>query len=112
MQEDRATETPAMTTRPETVTRSGRRSTLKRSRRKLAPALENVDQSNDVGSVTVTELNGLLKQIPSCGNCEEDDVSLWLDFDADDAGFQLMSDDEVIAQVRKPNNDVDNRESN
>ncbi|GBM31536.1 hypothetical protein AVEN_247234-1 [Araneus ventricosus] len=33
--------------------------TLKRSWRKLATYLENVDQSNDIGSVTVTELNGL-----------------------------------------------------
>ncbi|GBL77914.1 Jerky -like [Araneus ventricosus] len=47
----------------------------------------------------------------SCGNCEEDGVSSWLDYDADDAGFQLMSDDEIIAQVRKPNSDDDNRES-
>ncbi|GBM73694.1 hypothetical protein AVEN_177743-1 [Araneus ventricosus] len=50
--------------------------TFKRSWRKLAPYLENVDQSNDSGSVTVTELNGLLKQIPGCGSCEEDDVRL------------------------------------
>ncbi|GBN70406.1 hypothetical protein AVEN_40466-1 [Araneus ventricosus] len=35
--------------------------TLKLSYRKLAPYLENVGQSNDSGSVTVTELNGLLK---------------------------------------------------
>ncbi|GBN22531.1 hypothetical protein AVEN_110580-1 [Araneus ventricosus] len=59
--------------------------TLERSWRKLAPYLKNVDQSNDSGSVTVTELNGLLKQIPGCGNCEEDDVSSCLDCDADDA---------------------------
>ncbi|GBL78703.1 Jerky -like [Araneus ventricosus] len=82
--------------------------TLKRSWRKLAPYLENVDQSNDSGSVTVTELNGLLKQISGCGNCEEDDVTSWLDCDS---GFQLMSDDEIIAQVRKPNSDDDNNES-
>ncbi|GBO23718.1 hypothetical protein AVEN_229560-1 [Araneus ventricosus] len=42
---------------------------------------------------------------------KEDDVSSWLDCDADDAGFQLMSDDEIIAQVRKPNSDDDNSES-
>ncbi|GBM76133.1 hypothetical protein AVEN_272979-1 [Araneus ventricosus] len=65
--------------------------TLKRSWRKLEPYFENVDQSNDSGSVTVTELNELLKQISDSGNCEEDDVSTWLDYDADDAGFQLMS---------------------
>ncbi|GBM31625.1 hypothetical protein AVEN_50413-1 [Araneus ventricosus] len=75
------------------------------------PYLENVNQSNDSGSSTVTELNGLLKQIPGCGNSEEDDISSWLDCDADDAGFQLMSDDEIIAQVRKPNSDDDNSES-
>ncbi|GBM32703.1 hypothetical protein AVEN_223480-1 [Araneus ventricosus] len=75
------------------------------------PCLENVDQSNDSGSVTVTELNGLLKQIPGCGNCEEDDVSSWLDCDTDDTRFQLMSDDEILAQVRKPNSDDDNSES-
>ncbi|GBN02629.1 hypothetical protein AVEN_235074-1 [Araneus ventricosus] len=46
--------------------------TLKRSWRKLASCLENVDQSNDSGSVTVTELNGLLKQIPGCVNCKEE----------------------------------------
>ncbi|GBO18815.1 hypothetical protein AVEN_171554-1 [Araneus ventricosus] len=61
--------------------------------------------------MTVTELNGLLKQIPGSGNCEEDDVSSWLDCAADDAGFQLMSDDEIIAQIRKPNRDNDNSES-
>ncbi|GBM85990.1 hypothetical protein AVEN_73880-1 [Araneus ventricosus] len=71
--------------------------TLKRSWRKLAPYLKNVDQSNDSGSVTVTELNGLLKQIPVCGNCAEHDVSSWLDCDADDEGFPMMSDDEIIA---------------
>ncbi|GBN10214.1 hypothetical protein AVEN_173089-1 [Araneus ventricosus] len=75
--------------------------TLKRSWRKLAPYLKNVDQSNDSGSVTVTELNGLLKQIPVCGKCAEDDVSSWLDCDDDDAGFSMMSDDEIITQSTK-----------
>ncbi|GBM19523.1 Jerky -like [Araneus ventricosus] len=42
--------------------------TLKRPWRKLLLYLENVEESNDSGSVTVTELNGLLKQITSCGN--------------------------------------------
>ncbi|GBM07000.1 hypothetical protein AVEN_63450-1 [Araneus ventricosus] len=46
-----------------------------------------------------------------CGNCEDDDVSSWLDCDADDTGFQLTSDDEIIAQVRKPNSDDVNSES-
>ncbi|GBM31245.1 hypothetical protein AVEN_223443-1 [Araneus ventricosus] len=82
--------------------------TLKLSWRKLVPYLENVDQTNDSGSITLTELNGLLKQIPGCGIPEEDDVNSWLDCDADDAGFQLMSDDEIIAQVQKPNSDDDN----
>ncbi|GBL76186.1 Jerky [Araneus ventricosus] len=44
----------------------------------------------------------------SCGNCEEDEVSSWLDCDADDAGFRLMCDDEIIAQVRKSNSDEHN----
>ncbi|GBM70374.1 hypothetical protein AVEN_110448-1 [Araneus ventricosus] len=70
--------------------------TLKLPWRKLVPYLENVDQSNDSGSVTVTEVNGLLKQIPGCGNCEEDDFSSWLDYDADDVEFQLMNDYEII----------------
>ncbi|GBO42042.1 hypothetical protein AVEN_222611-1, partial [Araneus ventricosus] len=61
----------------------------------LALYLENVDQSNDSGSITVTELNERLKQIPGCVNCEEYDVSSWLDCDANDAGFQLMSDDDI-----------------
>ncbi|GBN31521.1 hypothetical protein AVEN_53752-1 [Araneus ventricosus] len=73
--------------------------------------LENVDDSSDSGPVTVTKLNGILKQIPGCGNCEENDVSSWLDCDADDVRFQLMSDDEIIAQVRKPNSDDENSES-
>ncbi|GBM78026.1 hypothetical protein AVEN_13039-1 [Araneus ventricosus] len=47
----------------------------------------------------------------SCGNCEEDDVSSWLDCDADDEGFQLMSDDEIIYRERKPNSDDDKSES-
>ncbi|GBM56338.1 hypothetical protein AVEN_60319-1 [Araneus ventricosus] len=70
--------------------------TLKRSWRKLATYLENVDQSNDSGSVNVTELDGLLK-IPGNGNYEEDEVRSWLDCDADDSVFQLMSADEIIA---------------
>ncbi|GBM21734.1 hypothetical protein AVEN_118268-1 [Araneus ventricosus] len=77
----------------------------------LAPYLENGDPSNDGGSVTETELNGLLEQISGCGNCEEEDVSSWLDCDSDDAGFQLMSDDDIIVQVRKPNSDDDDGES-
>ncbi|GBN41886.1 hypothetical protein AVEN_198618-1 [Araneus ventricosus] len=35
----------------------------------------------------------------------------WLDCDADDAGFQLMRDDEIIVQLRKPNSDDDNNET-
>ncbi|GBO09966.1 Jerky -like [Araneus ventricosus] len=85
--------------------------TLKPPLRKLAPYLENVDESNDSGSVTVTELNGLSKKFPGCGNCEGDYISSWLNCDADDVGFQLMRDDEIIAQVRKPNSDDDNSES-
>ncbi|GBN29259.1 hypothetical protein AVEN_155860-1 [Araneus ventricosus] len=34
-----------------------------------------------------------------------------LDCDDDVAGFQLMIDDKIIAQVRKPRNDDDNSES-
>ncbi|GBM89185.1 hypothetical protein AVEN_271491-1 [Araneus ventricosus] len=45
----------------------------------------------------------------SCGNFEEVEVSSWLDCDAD-ARFQLMSDEEIIAQVRKPNSNDDNSE--
>ncbi|GBL88183.1 hypothetical protein AVEN_117775-1 [Araneus ventricosus] len=67
--------------------------------------------NNDSGFVTVTELNELLEQFPGRGKCEEDDVSSWLDWDADNAGFQLMSDDEIIAQVRKSNSHDDNSES-
>ncbi|GBN50887.1 hypothetical protein AVEN_140978-1 [Araneus ventricosus] len=64
----------------------------------MVPYLEKVDQSNDSCSVTVTELNGVLKQTLCCVNCEEDDVSSWLDCDADDAGFQQMSDVKIIVK--------------
>lgn len=70
-----------------------------------------MDQLKDIGSVIVTEWKVHLKQFPCCENCEEDDVSLRLDCVADHVGFQLMSDDEIITQVWKPNSDDDNNES-
>lgn len=73
---------------------------------KAAAILENVDQSNNSNSVT--ELNGFLKQITGWGNYEEYDACSWLDCDV---GFQLMIDDESIAQTRKPNSDDENSES-
>lgn len=47
----------------------------------------------------MTELNRLLKQIPSSRNCKEDGLNSWLDCDADNARFQLMmisGEDKVI----------------
>ncbi|GBM57437.1 hypothetical protein AVEN_24210-1 [Araneus ventricosus] len=62
--------------------------------------------------LTVEQKFQIVSRIESaCGNCEENDLTSWLDCDADDAGFQLMSDVEIIAQVRKPNSDDDNSES-
>lgn len=84
--------------------------TLKWFRRKLAHYFENVDQSNESGSVTMAELNVLLKQLYVV-EITEDAVSSQLDGYADDAEFQLMSDDIIIVQVRKPNSDDDNSES-
>ena len=40
-----------------------------------------------------------LGSVPACSNCDENDVTNWIAIDADDQGYQLLNDDEIIQSV-------------
>lgn len=61
----------------------------------------------------MTELNEILKTNSRLWKLRRGcNVSSGLYCDADDLGFQMMSDDKIIDQVRKPSSDDDNSKSN
>lgn len=50
----------------------------------------------------VAKLKYLFGEIPSCKDCDSDETTDWLNCDTKDPGFYLLSDEEIIADVRRP----------
>ncbi|GBM10931.1 hypothetical protein AVEN_171419-1 [Araneus ventricosus] len=77
----------------------------------VAPDQKKMKDRDDSGMCQFFWLTSCNADYGEKENCEEDNVNSWIDCDADYTGFQLMNDEEITAQVRKPNSDDDNSES-
>ncbi|GFV99355.1 uncharacterized protein TNCV_1513271 [Trichonephila clavipes] len=45
--------------------------------------------------------------IPGFQECDEEDVETWMACDADDCGFQMVNDDEIVTSVQEESDPVD-----
>lgn len=78
--------------------------TIQRSWRKLAPYFDTETKTGEaaesVDDEGTSEFISLFAEIPGCENCSNDDVNMWLNSDANDPGFQMLSDEEIIAEAQ------------
>ena len=78
-------------------------STLRKSWNKLLSSEESINPSTVSPNEGNDEVVELAKQLDS--NLEMDDISEWMTIDNDHAGHQLLSDEEIISEVSKTNED-------
>ncbi|KAK0062605.1 jerky protein, partial [Biomphalaria pfeifferi] len=80
------------------------RQNLKNAWNKLWPDLEGEQDSNDDHREEITDL---VQSIPGFQECDEEDVETWLASDAEDCGFQMLNDDEIVTSVQEESDPVD-----
>lgn len=79
------------------------RVTLNRAWNKLWPQ-ENNEDNNDGENNNIDEnIIQMCEALPTKENIEINDVSKWMDINKLEAGFEFLSDDEVIQQVLNEN---------
>lgn len=88
-------------------------STLKKSwnkilKRSLGSTCNEVISSNVKYVGDITEA---ISKILICSECDEEDVNQWLNCDADDPGFQILNDEEIIEAVSDLPSEEQNQEN-
>ncbi|XP_054745490.1 jerky protein homolog-like [Anastrepha obliqua] len=76
--------------------------TLKKSWNKLCPAVESEaspTSEEPTNENFVSEMVELIKEVLGFEECDQENVHEWLEFDEDDPGYELFTDDDIIAQV-------------
>ncbi|GFY31833.1 uncharacterized protein TNCV_4201411 [Trichonephila clavipes] len=79
------------------------RQSLKNVWNKLWPDLEGEKDFNDVHREEITDL---VQLIPGFQECDED-VETWMTYDAEDCGFQMLNDDEIVTSMQEESDPVD-----
>ncbi|GFV65042.1 uncharacterized protein TNCV_4670731 [Trichonephila clavipes] len=69
---------------------------LKNTWNKRWPDLEGVKDFKDDHREEITEF---VQSIPRFQECDEEDVETWIECDAEDCGFQIKNDDEIVTSV-------------
>ncbi|GBN21958.1 hypothetical protein AVEN_197801-1 [Araneus ventricosus] len=79
-----------------------RQLTVRRSCRKLLPNFSTGADENvtDIAKDGATEFSNIFNTLPCFENCGIKEITDWLDCGMEDAGFQLLNDEEIIAGVR------------
>jgi len=80
------------------------RQNLKNAWNKLWPDLEGEKDSNDDHREEITDF---VQLIPGFQECDEEDVETWMACDAEDCGFQMLNDDEIVTSVQEESDPVD-----
>ncbi|GFV07736.1 uncharacterized protein TNCV_4942381 [Trichonephila clavipes] len=47
------------------------------------------------------EFTDVVQSIPGFQDCDEEDVETWMACDAEDCGFQMLNDDEIVTSVQE-----------
>ncbi|GFS95185.1 uncharacterized protein TNCV_2705281 [Trichonephila clavipes] len=79
------------------------RQSLKNAWNKPWPDLEGEKDFNDDHREAITDL---VQSIPGFQECDED-VETWMACDAEDCGFQMLNDDEIVTSVQEESDPVD-----
>jgi len=86
--------------------------TLKRAWNKLCPQENDEDnndgENNNIGNENILQM---CETLPTEEKIEINDVAKWMDIDKLDAGFEFLSDDELIQQALNENGPEENDES-
>lgn len=85
--------------------------TLQRAWNKLWPQENEDNTDTETHNTDNEEILQLFDALPGGENIEIDDVTAWMDLDKQDAGFQLLSDDDIIQQVLDPKDPEEDDES-
>ena len=55
------------------------------------------------GDQSAANFTSILQEILGCSDVAVEDVNQWLNLDAEDVGFQLFNDDEIVSQALNKN---------
>ncbi|GFV64254.1 uncharacterized protein TNCV_3000191 [Trichonephila clavipes] len=53
------------------------------------------------------EITDFVQSIPGFQECDEEDIETWMTCDAEDCGFQMLNDDEIVTSVQEESNPVE-----
>ncbi|GFV24731.1 uncharacterized protein TNCV_881991 [Trichonephila clavipes] len=80
------------------------RQDLKNARNKLWPDQEGDKNFSDNHREEITDF---VQSIPRFQECDKEDVETWMACDAEDCGFQMLNDDEIVTSMQEESNPVD-----
>jgi len=70
------------------------------------------EESVNSDSNDLNEFVGLFNSIPGFTDCDNTDAADWLNDDANDPGYEILGDDEIVSSVKnQPDDDSDSDES-
>ncbi|GFW38401.1 hypothetical protein TNCV_1332541 [Trichonephila clavipes] len=80
------------------------RQSLKNTWNKLWPDLEGEKDLNNDYREKITDC---VQSIPGFPECDEEDVETWMAWDAEDCGFQMLNEEEIVTFVQEESEPVD-----
>lgn len=93
--------------------------TLEKAWNKLCPKPTNPQESDDPDpdnpqepheSDDPDELREIIKQVPGFEECDNANIDDWLNCDVDDPGYQILSDEEIVQQIKDDNQEIEEEE--
>ncbi|GFV91058.1 uncharacterized protein TNCV_1249401 [Trichonephila clavipes] len=67
----------------------------------------NLDDEKDFKDDYREEFTDFVQSIPGFQECNEEDVETWMTCDAEDCGFQMLNDEEIVTSVLEESDPVD-----
>lgn len=87
---------------------------LRNAWKKLWHLPEEPEVEGETVNLETNDLNefvDLFSSIPGFTDCDRDDAVDWLNHDANDPGYQIFDDDEIVSSLKNPDEDHDNDSS-
>lgn len=78
--------------------------TLKKAWNKHCPT-ETAPAPEELSNQFVSKLVGPINQSPGFEDCDHDNIHEWLKCDVDDPGYEMMTDNDIIAHVQETGDD-------
>ncbi|GFT05079.1 hypothetical protein TNCV_531291 [Trichonephila clavipes] len=67
----------------------------------------DLEGENDLNDDHREEITDFVQVIPEFQECDEEEVETWMTCDAEDCGFQMLNDDEIVTSVQEESEPVD-----